>query len=409
MNKASILIEESKLKETISGLLKHDTLTDEQRSELATATGRMETLQVEKRAALLVEPDEVRTVDPTAGEDSEAKELREIRSKARLGGYVSAAMEMRAANGAESELNAAMGIAGNRFPLEMLAPVETRATTTAESETTQRTWLDRLFAGTAASSVGVTMIAVEPGVSSHPLTTAGAGFAMKEKGVAVADASWTVGITEAKPKRGGVRALFSIEDSARLPGIEDALVRDLRMALTEGVDKAIFVGADGGTNNTADITGLTTASITEVELTQANKVKWPETVQAFAGMLDGVHASVMEDLRIVASVGATRLWIGSQANSNRNESIAQIMRGNGLSWTSRGGIETNTVNDDFGAFIGRGRGIEGAACACMWGAGELIRDPYSGASKGEVALTLNYLWDFQIPRTASFRRLKFVT
>ena len=36
----------------------------------------------------------------------------------------------------------------------------------------------------------------------------------------------------------------------------------------------------------------------------------------------------------------------------------------------------NTDDGDFGAFVGRGRGIEGAAVAAVWEAGELIRDPY---------------------------------
>ena len=32
--------------------------------------------------------------------------------------------------------------------------------------------------------------------------------------------------------------------------------------------------------------------------------------------------------------------------------------------------------------------------------------PHSGTSKGEVALTLSYLWDFVILRIANFQRLK---
>ena len=80
------------------------------------------------------------------------------------------------------------------------------------------------------------------------------------------------------------------------------------------------------------------------------------------------------------------------------------MRGNGLNWMTRGEIEAATDDGDFGAFIGRGRGIEGAGVAAMWEAGDLVRDPYSGAAKGEVALTLSYLWGFQLPRPANFAR-----
>ena len=85
------------------------------------------------------------------------------------------------------------------------------------------------------------------------------------------------------------------------------------------------------------------------------------------------------------------------------------MNGNGLMFRSRANIDEATANGDFGAFIGRKRGIDGAGVAGVWEAGELIRDPYSGAAKGEVALTLCFLWDFGLPRASNFMRLKFVT
>ena len=412
MNKASILIEESKLKETISGLLKHDTLTDEQRGELATATGRMETLQVEKRAALMVEPDETRVEEPNAGEDSEAKELRELRRKIRLGAYIGAAVEMRAANGAELEYNQAIGIGGNRFPLEILAPaeVEHRAVTDTDAGPTRpRRWLDRLFGASSASRLGITYESVEPGTASFPITTAGASGAQRGRTQAAAVTAWTVGVSELKPTRNAVHAIFSIEDAARIPGLEDALVRDLRMAISDAVDLSIFEGDSGANEDAADIVGLKShANVSETTLTQANKLLWPATVKAFTDLIDGKHAEMPEDLRVVASVGATRLWLSTTANSNRNESVAQIMRANGLTWGTRQGIDTNTANGDFGAFIGRGRGIDGAGVAAVWSAGELIRDPYAGAAKGEIGLTVSYLWGFGLPRPASFARIKFV-
>ena len=91
-----------------------------------------------------------------------------------------------------------------------------------------------------------------------------------------------------------------------------------------------------------------------------------------------------------------------------NETLAEFLRRNGVTWTVRGDIETNTAADDFGAFIGLSRGIDGAARAPVWMGANLITDPYSGADKGEVQLTLSYLWNFIIPRTDNFRRLKFV-
>ena len=43
----------------------------------------------------------------------------------------------------------------------------------------------------------------------------------------------------------------------------------------------------------------------------------------------------------------------------------------GVSWTARGGIDANTANGDFGAYIGLSRGIEGAGIAAVWEQGQL--------------------------------------
>ena len=324
---------------------------------------------------------------------------------------------MRSADGAEAEFNAAVGIGGNRFPLELLAPAERRAERTEDRATTDadttmmpRTWLDRLFAQTAAMRLGISMESVPAGSASFPVTTAGATAAQRGKEQAAADTAWTIGTADLAPKRNAVRLLFTIEDAARIPGLESALTRDLRMALTEGVDRAIFLGDSTANPNAGDIVGLNTASITETTITQANKILGPGTLTAFTGMVDGIHANTIGDLNVVAAVGAYRLWETTVINSTSTvTTLAKFLRDAGLSWSARGQIQDATGNDNFGAFVGRRMGIDGAGVAAVWEAGELIRDPYSGAAKGEVALTLCYLWDFGLPRAANFQRIKFVT
>ena len=405
---------QSRERQRMAELAVADTLTDETRSELDGIEKGTPDLERQLRAATVAveqEEAEQRTAAPSDDGDAEGRELRDLRAKVKLSGYVAAAIEQRSADGAEQEYNQARGIAGNRFPLELLAPpIEVRETTDADVVTTPRRWLDRLFAGTAAEAVGVTMESVPAGSASFPVTTAGASAAQRQRSTqAAADAAWTIGVTEMKPKRNAVRLLFSIEDAARIPGLESALTRDLRMSLMEGIDRAIFLGDATATGADADITGLETAAIAETTIKQADKVKGPETLTAFTAQVDGVHAMGLGDLRVVTSVGAWRLFENTIINSAAdNMTLAAFLRAAGLSWMSRGEIATNTANGDFGAFIGRGRGIEGAGVAAVWEAGELIRDPYSGAAKGEVALTLCYLWDFALPRTSNFARIKFV-
>lgn len=395
-----------------------ESLTDETRAELDRIEAGTPDLERQIRAAQTAvdaEEEEQRAAGSRATppeQDAEARELADLRGRVRMGRYVAAAIEQRAADGAELEYNAARGIAGNRFPLELLAPpVERRATTDTDVQTTPRRWLDRLLAGTAATRLGVTMESVQAGAASFPVTTAGTSAAQRGRTEAAADAAWTVGVSELKPTRNAVRLVFSIEDAARIPGLESALTRDLRMALTEGIDRAIFLGDSGANENAADITGLQTATgVVEQTITQANKVKGPETLTAFTSLVDGVNAMGLGDLNVITAIGAWRLWETTIINSAaENQTLAAFLRTAGLSWMARGEIEADTANGDFGAFVGRARGIDGASVAAVWEAGELIRDPYSGAAKGEVALTLCYLWNFGLVRATNFARIKFVT
>ena len=131
---------------------------------------------------------------------------------------------------------------------------------------------------------------------------------------------------------------------------------------------------------------------------------------AFAELVDGKHSNGLEDLRVVASVGANALWLVTKVSGNNAEiqTMSQFLRGVGLSWTVRGDIEAATSAGKFGAFLGRGRGLAGAGVAAVWNSGLLIRDPYSQAAKGEVALTLSYFWNFGLPRPSNFARVKFI-
>ena len=209
------------------------------------------------------------------------------------------------------------------------------------------------------------------------------------------------------PTRMSIHFRFAGEDSMRVPGLEDALTRDMRMALTERMDYVVFNGDDGATPAAGDINGLfDIAGITERPLTQANKVKWPETLAAFTSLIDGLRAEDLSDVRIVASVGAARLWRQSSANANRNESLAQVFRSNGLDWRTRAGIATTTAAGDFLAAVGLMRGNAGAGVCPVWQGAELIRDKYSGAASGQVQLTLNAYWNFGLVRASNFARVK---
>ena len=147
------------------------------------------------------------------------------------------------------------------------------------------------------------------------------------------------------------------------------------MAVAEAVDAAVFKGDAGADGVDSDIAGLQTLAGTEKTLTQANKLTASATLKAFLELVDGKHAGTLGDLRVVSSVGSNVLWGTTvlPAPATTGETVAQFLMRAGLSWRTREGIDANTANGDFGAYIGRQRGIMGAGVAAVWSSGELIR------------------------------------
>ena len=384
--------------------------TEAYADDLGKLTKEIRSLETDVGAAIAAGDDKVEEI--ATKDTPEGKEYRELRSSVDFGRYVSAAMGGHGVtNGPELELNQHLKIADGYFPMEMLAgKLETRAAIDGDAMASQATWLDRVFHGTAAESIGISFRPVSPGVAAFPVTSAGGEPQQRGRTQAAAERTYTVAVTEIKPARRAVHGVYSIEDDARLPGLGAAIERDMRMAMVESVDRAVFNGDGGANEDIADVVGMQTAAITEATLTQANSKKADEVLKFFLAYVDGQYAASLGDVRIVTSVGANVLWHGSIHNSAAdNQTIAQFLMASGLTWMARGGIDANTANGDFGAYIGLQRGVEGAGIAAVWEQGQLVRDIYSGAKSGEVQLTLNYLFQLAFPRTANFKRLKFVS
>ena len=379
--------------------------------DLEKLTTEYRAADVRRAACIITESADADAARAAGDLNAEQRELDAIGSNLQFRNYVGAAVEHRAADGAESEWNHAHGIGAGQFPLAMLAParVQMRVNTDTDGQVNQGLWLDRLFAMAAATRLGMTMESVPSGISAYHTTTAGVTPGQRSRGQAAADSAWTIGVKTLEPKRNSVSLKYDITDAARLPGLADALRRDMSMGLVDAVDQAVFIGDAGATSADDDITGLNTyAGLTEVTVSQANKVKGPETLTAFTGLVDGLHAQDLGDLNIVASVGAYRLWAHTVINSAAdNMTLAQFMMASGLSWGSRANIDTATAAGDFGAFVGRARGMEGAGVCAVWDAGSMIVDEISESENGIVKLVMNYLWNVGYPRLDNFARVKF--
>ena len=123
-------VRQSEAREKLSTLdAKPDRSTDEQ-VELDRLDGELRGLEPEFRDALKA-VDSEQTAAVTVN-DTEARELRELTSRASVGDVLLAALEKRATTGAIQELQTAHGLGPNQIPIDMLRlPTEARAVSTA--------------------------------------------------------------------------------------------------------------------------------------------------------------------------------------------------------------------------------------------------------------------------------------
>ena len=211
--------------------------------DLDKLTAEYRQAETEYRAAVVVE--DVDQGPARNGQDGEAAELRRLKDSAQFGMYIAASAARRGVTGAEAELNAALGIPELGFPLDFLGLPEQRAAISGDGQENQGTWLDRVFHDSAAMRLGVTFPSVEAGIAAYPVTTSGGTSQQRGTAEAATARTFAVSVTEAKPTRRALHFVYSLEDAARLPGLADAIQRDMRMAMVEDIDKAIFLETPG--------------------------------------------------------------------------------------------------------------------------------------------------------------------
>ena len=415
LQKAQLKVSEVKTKITDLLDLPTENRGEDFDGKLVAAMEQTKSAEKELQAALLSQPAETaeKVVEKRAGvETAEQREEVELRSKINFGRYIGAAMAgTGVTSGAENELNQHLGLAANEFPLDLLSPaVEMRALRDGDADVNARSWLDRVFADSAAMRLGISFVSVESGISAYPVLTGGGSGDQRGRTQGVSESAYTFAVSELKPTRNSVMGIYTLEDVARVPGLSDAIARDMQNGITEKIDRTIFRGDSDANEDGADITGLETLSIGEETITQTNKVKPDEVLKSFLSFVDGLYASSLSDLAVVMAVGANTLFHSTIANSAAsNETVARFLMNAGLSWMVRGHIESATTNGKFGAFVSLGRGLTGAGVAPVWNRGEMTVDRFTSAHKAEVRLVLHWLWNFGLPRTANFKRIKFVS
>ena len=395
-------------------LLDKEDRSDEDREKLAEHGREMRTLETDFQAAILADGEPVepeRRAAPTGAEDGESKELADLHRRSSIATFLGEAVSGNELNsGPEREYRSAvMGDDARQgvVPWEMLAPAEGReqradaATTvagTAIGETQQRV-LDRVFTRSIAGRLMVDMPMVPIGDSIYPVMTGGHTAKMKAAG-ATHDATAATFIGHAlSPTRLTGRYVFRAEDVARFRGYEATLRRDLTAAMSDAMDDQIVNGNGTAPNVRGFLHELPDPT------NPSSVTTWDQFIGNFTGQVDGLNAYELGDLRAIVgkqtfAYAETLFRTGASDNGPR-ESAGEYVRSRigGKTVSSRipaasGNIQKAVLAKT--SYPGRN------AVAPVWQGLQLIRDPYSGAASGEVAITAVMLWNFKVLREAGW-------
>lgn len=393
----------SKLNKAIEKRNETGEMTDEIRSEMRTATTQLEDLEIEYRAALQVEDKEDRIASLDGGE---SRELNGLLGQASIMPFLQEAVEGRRIEGAENELRQALlGDEARQglLPIELLEERADAATTIAGSatqENNQANVLERVFTRSIAKRLMVEMPSVPVGAASYPVMLTGTSASMKNAGDAVdAEAATFEGFT-LDPVRLTARYLFRIEDTYKMRGYENVLRRDLSAVMSDKMDDQI-VNGDGTAPN---VNGFI-AELADPENPTA-VITWASFVKTFTDKVDGLNAYDVSDVRaILGSETYSKVETIFRANATDKSAYEYVKdRVGGISVSSRIPDPASNVQKAIVALTSYpGRN----AVAPVWKAVEIIRDPYSGAASGQVAITAIMLWNFKIIRETGFSVAEF--
>ena len=412
----------SKVRERLNALagLEADAFTDEVSTELDTLEGEYSTLEKRLRAAILSEPEEEAAIIGLFpdGADNDGAELRALIGRVNLADYLGPASAGAGIVGAAAELNAALEIplagasGGVSVPWRVLLPgggLETRAfTTTSENDgpESQRPILQRLFGPGIMDTLGVRMDSVPVGRAEWPLISSGVSPAQaKEPDAGAAAVAAGFSFANLKPKRITGAYEFTHEMAASVPGIEEALRRDLADAVRSKMSDQIINGAAPTNAAPQNVQGLIT-KLTGEDLGSAVATAH-DYGRLHALAVDGIHAGTESEVMSVIGQKTYQHAAGVYA-SGSGESGSELLKRRSagcVASTYIPAIASKKQSAILHAAGPNGGVTRGDSVAAVWPALEVIRDPYSKASQG-VVLTWVTLWDAVVAvREAAYKQI----
>ena len=382
----------SEIREQLNDLNAVTDPTEAQQTEERDLIASQKTCEVEYREALTAEADEHATV-PVNGED---REYRVLLGRGNVGRILTAFVEHRSVDGAESEIQQHHGLASNQIPLDLLRlPVEHRAVTTGPTNvgTTEQPAIMPVFAAGVGAFLGADRPTVTAGTVAYPVLDQRPDVGGPHTdSTSVDETTGSFSSSLLTPGRVQASYFYKRVDAARFPVIDLALRQALNGGLEEKLDHELIAGTEGL------LTGTKLANHAASAMTT-----FAAYLSAFGhSRVDGRYASALADVRTVAG-SATYAHMGNQYRSNNADYSA-------LDALDRktGGVRVSAhvpavASHKQNAVVRLGH-HDRAVLQVMWDGVTIVPDEITKVKTGEVAITAILLVATKILRAESFHK-----
>ena len=407
----SIEVEKSQVREKLNTL--PDDAAVEDINEL---TARYQTLEAQYRAAIIVEAEEVqqRGAEGQQGQDSgESAEIAKLLKRATVSGFVMASVSGQPVGGAEAEVRAALlgdNAPDNMMPLNMLLPpqqpVEHRADAATSVSTSyvesQASIMARIFSAGAGPYMGIQRPTVPVGTASYPVLTGGATGDARSPGVAKDAEAATFSVASVEPVRHTARYLFDMESTYRMRGLEEALAVDLRGAVEDELDRVALQGQAAVQNVSPAVEGIIGALADPTNPTDA--VTATDVLDAYSGAVEGKYAANEDNVRMLVNPATYKATVNLVLGTNSGRLLRDVLPMGRFMASANMPAEASNVSTAL-LYLAPRR----AFYQPIWQGLTLIRDPYTKAAEGQIALTAHVLANSKMADANAYRRLEFKT
>ena len=178
-----------------------------------------------------------------------------------------------------------------------------------------------------------------------------------------------------------------MEDIAAIgsANFESALRENLSLVLSDALDDALL----NGTGTAPALTGIF-QRLTDAAAPSAGLETWPDYLGKQAAGVDGLWATTLKEIGLLLGVDSYRLAASVFQSSDAEESALSYMTRQGASVMTNKRMPAKATHIQKGILIRKGRAGIRTAVSPSWGSVQ-IDDQFSGASKGERAITLAVL------------------